>query len=291
MTFAITPRMRILTGPKRGKFPYCYCLLIEDQIRVLLDSSCGPEHAARLRRQGLDIIVNTHFHLDHTLLNQQLGEVEIWCHGLDAPGIRSMEAYQDMYGFAAFGAPEQGIKSIETYQLKPGSVHRELKDGDLLDFGQVKMRVIHTPGHTPGHCSFYEENSGILVTGDIDLTSFGPWYGHQCSDLDDLLASIQKCMDLQPRLVVSGHKGIVSKDLPVKFLAYRDCILRKDELVWQALDKPLSLEQMAARGLFYGTLDIPTYYRVFEKQGVFKHLERLMRLGLIGTDGEYYYRT
>ncbi len=296
MFIPIDRNIKLVNVPKQGNFPYCTCVLIDDQIRVLLDSSCGPDLAAKLRDQGVDILINTHFHLDHTLNTGDLGPVPIWCHGLDAPAIRSVDVYWQMYGFHLYDCEELGRLLVDAYHLEDRSVQRELKDEEILDFGQVKLRVIHTPGHTPGHCSFFEEEKEILFSADIELSAVGPWYAHHCSDVDDYLDSIQKCMDLRPRLVIGGHNGVVEGDLKVKFLACRDRILRKEEKILKSLKGPATLEHLALEHTFlFPKLDfapdiISAYRSFFNKQGVYKHLQRLIRLGYVSQEGDYYFK-
>ncbi|KUG02980.1 hypothetical protein ASZ90_019634 [hydrocarbon metagenome] len=280
-----------LVKSKQVRFPYCYCVLIEDQTRVLIDSGCSSDIASDLKEQGLDIIINTHFHWDHTRQNQNLGEVQIWCHSLDAPGIRSADIHMERYGYNAFAAEDMGRIFLQTNGITDRPVHRELRDGETLDLGKVHLRVIHTPGHTPGHCVLLEEHSGILISGDIDLSAWGPWYLHICSDLDDYISSIERCMELKPNLVISGHKGIVEHDLRARFMDYRDRILRKEEEILGLIDRPVSLEELGVRGLFYGSKTKSDRYLKFrEKQGVYLHLQRLMRQGLVKKEADIYYR-
>ncbi len=282
-----------LVKSKRAGFPYCYCVLIKDQTRVLIDSGCSSNIAAELREQGLDIVINTHFHWDHTRQNQNIGQVQIWCHGLDAAGIRSANVHMERYGFNAFAEEDMGRLFIQVNGITDRPVHRELKDNEILDLGKVRLKVIHTPGHTPGHCVLFEEHSGILISGDIDLSAWGPWYLHICSDLDDYLNSIEKCMELKPGLVISGHKGIIEPDLGARFIAYRDQILHKEEEVLGALDRPISLEELSLLRLFYGfKIKSDRYLQFWEKQGVYLHLQRLIRQGLVQKepDTDLYYR-
>ncbi len=51
-------------------------------------------------------------------------------------------------------------------------VTEELSDQQVLPIGGG-LRVVHTPGHSPGHCSFLHEKSGVLVTGDAIFNVFG----------------------------------------------------------------------------------------------------------------------
>jgi glyoxylase-like metal-dependent hydrolase (beta-lactamase superfamily II) len=43
----------------------------------------------------------------------------------------------------------------------------ELQDGDELEVGTLRFKVLHTPGHTPGHVCFYEQAEGVLFDGDV----------------------------------------------------------------------------------------------------------------------------
>ena len=42
-----------------------------------------------------------------------------------------------------------------------------LKDGDVLDLGSRKLNIYHTPGHSSGHISIFDESKGFLFTGDL----------------------------------------------------------------------------------------------------------------------------
>jgi glyoxylase-like metal-dependent hydrolase (beta-lactamase superfamily II) len=95
-------------------------------------------------------------------------------HSLDAPGARTLKTFLEYYGFAAFDGEQIGQDFIDSIDLHASPVHREFNDGEIIDFGHVKLQVVHTPGHTPGHCAFYEEKTGLLFSADIDLSGFGP---------------------------------------------------------------------------------------------------------------------
>jgi len=48
----LTDRIKFIAAPNQARFPYCNCLLIEDDVRVLIDSSCGREKEAWGRKHG-----------------------------------------------------------------------------------------------------------------------------------------------------------------------------------------------------------------------------------------------
>lgn len=57
--------------------------------------------------------------------------------------------------------------NAENYRLFSGTPHRVLKDLDVFDLGGRVVKVLHTPGHSPGHMCFYEPERGYLYTGDL----------------------------------------------------------------------------------------------------------------------------
>jgi glyoxylase-like metal-dependent hydrolase (beta-lactamase superfamily II) len=286
----LTDQIKFIEAPNGARFPYCHCLLIEDDIRVLIDSSCGKENLEYLKKNSVEIIVNSHFHEDHILNNHHFPDAAVWAHPLDAPAMRSLDTFLDYYGFKYFDGEQVGWDFIESIDLKASPVHHEFEDGDVLDFGRVSLQVIHTPGHTPGHCIFYEDKSGLLFSADIDLSGFGPWYSHNCSNIDDFILSIKKCIELQPRIIVSGHKGIIREDIPGRLQKYLDTIFRKEEQVISALKIPMNLEELTKIQIIYGEkTKLDPFMYLFEKMGVYQHLQRLIALNQAEqSEGVYF---
>ncbi len=129
----------------------------------------GPEPIAR--------ILLTHAHGDHVgsvdELMRALGHADLAISTRDAkllskPPNKTLEA----------GEPQGKIKgSLPGIEAQPTHL---VNDGEL--FGS--LRVITTPGHTPGHASFFDERDGTLYSGDalicvggkVHVPGFGPWY-------------------------------------------------------------------------------------------------------------------
>ncbi len=139
-------------------------------------------------------ILNTHGHADHVLANMELKhsfKTRICMHKDDAD---------------FFIQPEiQKISEKELGLAASGSVDIKLGDGDLLKVGCLEIRVLHTPGHSPGSACFLVK--GNLFTGD---TLFVGDVGR--SDLvggsfDTLLQSIKEQIIVLPRdtIVWPGH--------------------------------------------------------------------------------------
>jgi len=291
MFVGVADNLWFIQEPRGARFPYCHCLYFNDDIKLLIDTSCCAEDLKRLQAEKPDIIINTHFHEDHIRFNKFFSQAEVWSHSLDAPAIRSIEKFKQFYGFARFKAEKLGDNFVEEMDLKDCNVSRELKDGEIINTGKTTIRVVHTPGHTPGHCSFYLEEWGILFSSDIDLSSFGPWYGHLCSDIDDFIASIDKCIEINPRTIITSHKGIITDDIRERLVVYRDKIYSREEKILSALQQPQTLDELAAQKIYYGPQVKSTPFIDFqEKMAIYNHLKRLQKHGLIKNSEGIYYR-
>jgi glyoxylase-like metal-dependent hydrolase (beta-lactamase superfamily II) len=188
--------------------------------------------------------VCTHFHIDHSNSNVMLRErsgAEIWIHELDAPALRSLDNFVSRYGFEDEQMLALWRKFLADFGVRAHEVDHEFRDGDVVpgDF-----RVIHTPGHTPGHCSFYKD--GVLIAGDIDLTV--PWLGNVTSNAGDFIASIERLEQMDIQTLLPGHGVPVFDHIQDGLEEFRQKLLRREvQLVELLGDGPLSLEELAAR--------------------------------------------
>ena len=120
-------------------------------------------------------LVNTHLHLDHAFGNAHVAQtygLTTRAHAADAPLGADLEMQARQFGI--FNAPIANVDSIEP-----------LAEGDTLSLGNNEIRVIHTPGHTPGGIALYAPADGWIITGDslfanggigrTDLPGGTPW--------------------------------------------------------------------------------------------------------------------
>src|SRR6187431_989845 len=99
----------------------------------------------------LKLIVSTHGHWDHVGANAAVAEhtgAPIAVHPLDAHRLTDPQPL-----FAPFEIP-------------PSVPAVELAEGGLIRFGDIRLRVLHTPGHTEGSVCLLAEDEGLLYSGD-----------------------------------------------------------------------------------------------------------------------------
>jgi glyoxylase-like metal-dependent hydrolase (beta-lactamase superfamily II) len=164
-----------------------------------------------LRVQDLRRIILTHQDIDHVgslhALVQASG-ARVLAHAVEA-------AYIDGTLRSTKYTPEllAQLPEVQMFldKLEPTPVDEHLHDGTRLELvGGV--RVIFTPGHTPGHISLYLERTRTLVTGDALLINDGQLTEpnpHATPDMVLARQSIQKLAELDVQTIVCFHGGVL----------------------------------------------------------------------------------
>jgi hydroxyacylglutathione hydrolase len=100
-------------------------------------------------------LLNTHCHLDHVFGNKFVFEtwkLEPWLHALEQPVLEN----------AAIAGLQWGLP-FDNYK---GPLHF-LREGDAIRLGSDELKVLFTPGHSPGHICFYCQAQQFLIGGDV----------------------------------------------------------------------------------------------------------------------------
>jgi hydroxyacylglutathione hydrolase len=139
-------------------------------------------------------VLNTHAHWDHIAANADVlaaTGAELGIHPNDLPLLRARGG-ADMWGIPVTPCPEPDIA---------------LYEGQRIQIGRRELEVLFTPGHTPGHVSFFEAEAGVVFDGDVlfkqgigrtDLPG-GDHHAHMKSIRDVLMALPDETV------VYSGH--------------------------------------------------------------------------------------
>jgi len=173
-----------------------------------------------LSMEQLDTVILTHHDADHTgnlpaLVQAGGGKLEVCASELERPYIEGTAptppAKQEKLDATLASLPEAaraGAQPIFGASF-PAPVTRTVQDGDILPIcGGIK--VILTPGHTPGHISLYHIASRTLITGDAMILDSRYLLGpapQTATDIDQAVASLDKLKGLDVAAVVCYHGG------------------------------------------------------------------------------------
>lgn len=142
-----------------------------------------------------EAILLTHGHFDHMMAAQEIREQT-------KALVYACEKEQKLLGDASLNLSSGFIRKPYTLQAD-----RLVKEGDRLEFSDLTLEVMETPGHTAGSVCYYEREEGILFSGD---TLFAGSYGRvdfPTGSLEEMAASLRKRLFLMPDdvMVYSGH--------------------------------------------------------------------------------------
>lgn len=136
----------------------CFILGCEETREgIIIDPGADADRVlAMVQKLGLTIkyVINTHGHFDHMGGNRMIVEktgARLLIHEADVYFLTRAADSAAAYGLSADNSP------------KPDDL---LTDGMILNFGKHSLKVLHTPGHTPGGCCLYLEGEGKIITGD-----------------------------------------------------------------------------------------------------------------------------
>ena len=281
----------LLASPEGGRYPAGNSLLISgSESTVLVDPSLEVH-----RRGGVgadvDVIAVTHAHEDHVAGLHLFPDVPVLVHPAEAAAVRDPETLLAGFGMADAEAAVFRRRLHETFHVTGHGRVATVDDGAVLDLGRRSVTVVHLPGHTAGHCGLLVEPDGFLFIGDIDLTSFGPYYGDLSSNLDDFVTSIARLRNMDARWYgTSHHVGVVDDRQAFRTALERFAavIERRDEILLGLLRQPRSLEEVVAHRLVYRPHVQLPFAEAVERRTALLHLDRLGRRGLVASvEGRY----
>ncbi len=202
---------------KHWEETHCYLLCGTDKA-ILIDTGLGVANIREVVDSLATLpvtVVTTHVHWDHIGGHKYFDSIAVHNAEKDWLSVK-------------FPIPLSEVKcnlmretcifpsgfSIDDYEIFRGAPQRILHDGDHLDLGNRQLSVIHTPGHSPGHCCFYEPERKYLYSGDLIyqgcLDVFYP-----STDPQKFWQSVKKIQKLDIERIMPGHHHL---NIPVDLI-------------------------------------------------------------------------
>lgn len=199
---------------------------------TLIDASI-PAAAGKIVKQlgaaghkvaSIKRIVLTHAHPDHVgaiPALQKQSDAQIICSELEAPVINGKLSIPsarraDLKGLAKLCVPPPTT-------LKDMTADRLVVDGEILTEVMDGLHAIHTPGHAPGHLSYWQPERKILFTGDtifrMRSAMTTPW-SFLTVDMSECIRSIKKLAELEPEIICFGHGEPITENATARLQAF-----------------------------------------------------------------------
>ncbi len=278
-----------------GTFPRCNTIVVIADEVVVIDPGCAVEDLRKflmihdLNLKDIDTIILSHIHPDHithTMRLNRLSNCRIAANDITAPLFNNKEEMKRFLGFDKRNPVRKLWEDLVNDKMygafDEGRVDEVLSDGDKFSFGDITLRTLYAPGHLPDHMCIEILEPNLVYASDIDLTEFGPYYGHPNSSIRDFKNSIRKIQHGKYEGLISGHlKDPLVVDYKDRLTAYSRQIGMREDLVLSAiLDGAKSIPEITANPIIYPSLINPVFLQ-FETWMIEHHVSSLLASGLI----------
>ncbi len=216
----------------------CNVFIIESNDEsLLIDSGLGDRMAQRygiytknfqqlentIKEKNIQTVFLTHAHIDHV------------------GGVMSLQSKMDL-NIVALDIEAQYLRTGDSSYIEPFlkseclpiNVTKEVKEGDVLKVGNFSFKVLHTPGHTHGSTSLWDEKNQILVSGDTVFSqgSFGRTDLLSGSN-EEMISSLKRLSELDTKILLPGHMApLISTSDSTKNSIKRSYIIAQEMLLY-----------------------------------------------------------
>ena len=269
-------------------------ILVDDDIRLMIDSGVG-NILPQVNPEKIEILINSHCHIDHINGNDHFTNATIMSHSITKEAMLDPEMTTATKGWDELMDTDRQnmahqVGLFNPRFIEPWIVDKELFDGEIIDCGMKRIKVLHTPGHTRGHCCFFFVEEGFIFTADICLSKVGPWYGAPDTKINDFIDSVNMIIDLEPEMLATSHLNIIlKKNIKEELKNYIDRIYKREEgIISHLKNSPMTINDLCEKNLIYE--EHPNDFVVFwEKCMIRKHLEKLIEEDIVlFTDEKYH---
>lgn len=284
-TIRLGAHTTMLCGDDKGKYPWGNPILVEGtESRVVIDS------ALSVPVPDVDLVLLSHFHEDHTCGLSSRPELRVQIHPGDLDQVRDLDEF---FVAGGYDSPEFRAELKERYDHGP-IPHATAFDETPIDLGGgVSITPIHLPGHTAGHSGFLIEPDGVFFTADVDLSSFGPFYGDVTASLREMRESLRRSAAIDAAVYSTYHhkREVRDQDEYQQMLAaFSDVIDQRAQRVLDLISRPATAADLVGKGVVYRPGKLPTYAGPTEQRMTQMHLDELVEQGKARKTDDGYLR-
>jgi len=281
-----------VVAPRIPRYPYGNCVYIEDDRPTIIDFGAGGTAFADVPKEKIELGLISHFHFDHIHSRSMFPNVALMAGEEEKTTYVDQNEYIHFHGYDLWDELMQRkrelygnvVKLPQDVPIEPGfsivNLAGTFSDGDIIETGKYSLKAVHLPGHSAGHYGFYFEKENILFSADIDLVKTGPWYNSNSGSVGELIASVQKIRDLDPRIIIPSHRRIQTENISSQLDDYIKVVLDREEKIYDYLKQPHTIDQLAAYRLTYPQQQ-DQYEEFWEKMTIRNHLIHLIEQGAI----------
>jgi len=280
-------------GEKSGKYPDGNQVVVRGRdSKVAFDT---PLVANRLGEAlaGTDLVILGHMHEDHAAGLHLLPQARVVAHSADVEAVRSWDGLARHYGYAPEVLNDFRARIEREFHWTARPDAASYDDRASWDLGGTRVTAFHMPGHTSGHCVLLVEPEGVAFIGDIDLSSFGPYYGDATSSLEQFRHTLRAVREVPAKIwVTSHHKGVITDRATFLALleAYAEKLDRREQAIAAYLGAhPSSLDELVAQRFLYPRGYELDFVDAAERRTTSQHLAALLAAGRVREDGGRYY--
>lgn len=192
--------MKIIVIPVTPYEQNCSLIICEDTKKAaIVDPGGNAERILAMVKKHdvtVDKVLLTHGHLDH------VGATEIIAKALNVPIIGPEK--EDLFWLEQLEAQSQRFGFPPHTSFTPTAW---LEENEIVEVGNIKLKVLHIPGHTPGHVALLDEKSHQIIVGDILFNGGIGRSDFPRGDQFQLVSGIKnKLLTLAPETIVyPGH--------------------------------------------------------------------------------------
>jgi len=279
-----------IKGDKNARYPNSNSLLIGDH---LIDTGVSGRVLRNVKKHfEINHVILSHWHEDHLHGNYLFPNARFYSHAKDKPIIEDVNKMIPYYMVDGMSIGED-LKNLFTYlKIENTTIDKTVDEGDIFKISEdLRLHVLFTPGHTAGHCAFYEPRSKIGFFGDIDLSKL-PYYGNIDADLANFENSISRLLNMEFDIVVTGHKGPIMgrQTIREELQKFRNILIQRDKRILAQFNehKPITTETLKKKNLIYKKYFYEDFEIIAELIMIRKHIDKFLLQGLIEKKNDGY---